>query len=146
MQQTTMMQNLAYTMGTLLRDMRQTLDKRLKVYDLTRYEWMIIALLQYHQGEVTQAALRDYIGIDDSYLTKVLDKLTEKHIITKVVNSEDRRGRVIKINSANGDLVQGVYHQLQLFNEQLLSVVSPEGHEALFSMLERIHTKIRTHC
>ncbi len=138
-------QNLAYTIGTLLRDTRQTLDKRLKAYNLTRYEWLIIALLHYHQGMVTQTAVRDYIGIDDSYLTKVLDKLAEKKIIIKTVSDKDRRARVIKVHPANSDLVQGVYTQLQSFNDQMLSAISPEERYRLFQMLEKIHDKLRKH-
>lgn len=138
----TNIQNLTYTIGTILRDTRQTLDKRLKAYDLTRYEWLIIALLHYYQGCVNQTVVREYIGIDDSYLTKVLDKLAEKQIIMKAVSEQDRRARVIKIHPANAHIVQGVYAQLQTFNEHMLSVLTPEERLSLFQMLEKIHNKL----
>ena len=73
-------------------------------------------------SDLNDQVVRDYIGIDDSYLTKVLDKLAEKRIIIKAVSDQDRRARVIKIHPANSELVQGVYNQLQSFNDQILSV------------------------
>lgn len=63
-------------LGGVVKECRQYLDSQLKDCGLTRYELLVIALVMEQQAQyMSQSELRDYLGIDDSYLTKVLDKL-----------------------------------------------------------------------
>lgn len=130
--------NLLFLIGSIRRDSRQYVDKLLQEFSLTRYEWLVLACLKHAPEVSNQSFIRDYIGIDNSYLTKVLDKLERREYIVKVVSSQDRRSRLIKINPKKKNEIKKIFNILEDFNQLLLSRLSEANKVKLIDSLQKI--------
>ena len=87
-----------FVMGNLFHDVRQYLDQQFKKYDLTRSEWLILAMLRINKEGLSQAFAKSYVGLEASYFTKILNELEEKGYIIREIDPNDRRNRIIKVN------------------------------------------------
>ena len=134
---------LLYTIGSLQLNARHLLDKKLQRYELTHYEWMTFLLLEANNRSIVQSELKAYLGIDDSYLSKMLDKLELKAFVTRSINQNDRRSRLINLAPSAQQLSSAIFQSASEFNEGLLKVLSPEERTQLFSLLNKVHTGIK---
>ncbi|MDO8953555.1 MAG: MarR family transcriptional regulator [Gammaproteobacteria bacterium] len=134
---------LMYTIDNLQRDARHLLDKKLQHHGLTRYEWMTLALLEVNNGSIVQSELKAYLGIDDSYLSKMLDKLEFKGFVTREVNLNDRRSRLIHSAPTSKKLSAEISHTALEFSESLLKLLSPDERAQLFNLLEKVHAGVK---
>lgn len=131
--------NIGYQLGSALRDIRCKMDKRQEKFGFTRYEWLVVGiLLKADSGCLSQYELRTYIGIEDSYLTKVLDKLIDKKIIKKVICNKDRRHRILTIDRAAEPLIGKVVKEIMEGNESYLDGFSEAERNQLFGFLDRV--------
>lgn len=138
--------NLAYLLGSLVRDMRRHVDNEFKDLDLSRYEWLVLACLKHKNFKASQNHIKCYLGIDDSYLTKVLDRLEAKHIIIKSICQNDRRVRIIKVSPEAEDIVHKACDILENCHLQLVSTLSMQEKETLFTLLNKVKSNIGTEC
>ncbi|MDF2529276.1 MAG: hypothetical protein K0Q57_156 [Gammaproteobacteria bacterium] len=129
---------LLYVIGNLLQDCKQLLDKKLHSLGLTRHEWLTLLLLKINKGSLSQSDIRAYTGIEDSYLTKVLDKLEKKHFITRKINLNDRRSRLVKLAKASKQLTEEVLNSAMQSNETLLTELNARERRQLFQLLNKI--------
>ena len=119
-------QTLFLVMGNLFHKARNHLDSQFKEFDLSRNEWLIIALLRTHPEGLSQSYTKTYLGIEISYLTKVLNKLENKGLILREVDSENRRNRIIKKNKqAKSDLVK-MFKIIEKLNRQILKKITDD--------------------
>lgn len=136
-------QNFPYAIGSLLRDARRHNDEQFKSFGLSRYEWLILAMLHKHDGLINQNAIKEYVGIEISYLTKILDKLEAKEFITKEIDPDDRRNRLIKVNPKACPTLRKIYQKLDDFNNSILTDLNEKEKLALFNALEKIHQRVK---
>ena len=130
---------LGYQLGSTLRDVRSEMDKRQAQFGFSRNEWLVVGiLLKANNGCLNQCEIRKYIGIEDSYLTKVLDKLIDKKIIKKVICENDRRQRTLTIHPDAEPLIETVVKKIIEANENYLQGFSETERDQLFSFLGRV--------
>lgn len=130
---------LGFQLGITLRDLRSEMDKRQKQFKLSRYEWLIVGvLLNADKGCLNQCDIRKYLGIEDSYLTKVLDKLIDKKIIQKVICEQDRRQRILTTHPDAETLIKSIAKEIIEANEHYLRNFSKTERQQLFEFLSRI--------
>jgi DNA-binding MarR family transcriptional regulator len=139
-------ESISYIMSTLLRDMRAYYDIAFRKFDLTRYEWLVLALLNRNEGTINQSAIKEHIGIDTSYLTKVLDKLVEKQFIVRDVDPEDRRNRIVKLSDNPPEAVKEIHQILEKFGYEIVSEgFSEQEYADLVQGLHRVSDNIKKH-
>jgi len=132
-----------YLIANLQKDARQILDKKLQKFDLTRYEWLSLLVLENNKDPISQAVIRDYLGVDNSYLTKVLDKLEKKNFIERIIDKKDRRSRLIKPSELSQNLRTEIYQIAFAFNEQLLKPLSQDEKHQLFGLIHKVHSGLK---
>ncbi len=132
---------LAKTLGCISMEM----DRRQARFGFSRYEWLVVGnLLKAEQDSVTQSAIRQHLGIEESYLTKILDKLIRKKLIKKVICDKDRRQRRLIINPDAENLIKQVADEMISANKKYLQGFSDTEQEQLFTFLERIQENTRS--
>lgn len=136
--------NLPYQLGTILRDCRKVVDKQLKSYQLTRHEWLTIVFLYLNDYVTPQYSVRDYLGIDNSQLTKVLDKLEHRGIIIKHLSKEDRRVRIITVPEESRSLIDTIYKKIDAMNKTIKNCLSSKEEKQLFSLLARVQQHLQS--
>lgn len=130
--------HLLFLIGNIRRDTRILTDQLLKAFELTRYEWLVLACLKHAPELATQRYIREYIGIDDSYLTKVLDKLEARGYILKTICPDDRRFRIIRINPKQKNIIKKIFAKLDQVNDIVLKPLLKKEREFLIQSLQKI--------
>lgn len=134
---------LTYTIGSLQRDARQLMDNAMQPYELSRYEWLTMLILKIQNGTASQSILKEYMGIDDSYLSKVLDKLEQKDLIQRAIDPNDRRSRLIEISSNGTSISENIFSSAMKINDSMLCVLSMDEREQLYTLLHKVHDSLQ---
>jgi len=134
--------NLPYKIGSLLRDIRKLTDAQLLDFQLTRHEWLIIAYLVINNYSAAQSKIREYLGIDQSHLTKVLDKLEKREILQKAIAKEDRRIRIVTVHPDSKKIVDNIFKTLNAMNRDIITCLSPKEEVHLFSLLTKVQENL----
>lgn len=131
-----------YTISNLQRDARQLMDKAMQSYNLSRYEWFILLILVIHNGSSSQATLKGYMGIDDSYLSKILDKIEKKGLIERIIDPNDRRSRLVQTATDGLEISKTIFSSAMKINDDMLSVLNHNEREQLLNLLNKVHSSI----
>lgn len=134
--------HLLFLIGNIRRDSRILTDHLLKEFNLTRYEWLVLACLKHAPELSSQRYIREYIGIDDSYLTKVLDKLEARHYIIKTISPKDRRLRLIQVNPKQKKEIKKIFAKLDKINDIVLSALPSKEQKLLIQSLQKIYDSL----
>lgn len=87
-----------FAFGSLVKLSRRHIDEMAKPLGLTRNEWLVLAFLKHHADPVTQTEIKNYIGIDNSNLTKLLRKLEDERWLVKKSGIVDKRNKLIALS------------------------------------------------
>ncbi len=132
-------QSIGHQLTLTLRRISADMDVRQAKLGLSHYEWLVIGnLLKAEKDYANQADIRQHLGIEESYLTKVLDKLIARKLITKVICDKDRRQRQLNINPQAMPLIKKVATEMSNANKKYLQGFSADEQKQLFSFLARI--------
>jgi DNA-binding MarR family transcriptional regulator len=86
----------------------------------------------------TQLALGASLGLDNTTMTTVLDRLERDGFVQRRPDPADRRVRIPEITDAGRDLQRKVDHDVRLVEEDLLRVFEPDERTALEAALRRL--------
>lgn len=135
-------QAILFVIGRISQQARKLIDQQLKPYNLTRNEWLVLACLKHNNNRTTQTFIKDYIGIDNSNLTKLLDKLIERDYIEKFIDPNDRRNRLIQINKQQQQKIKPIFAVFTAVNLQIMSLLTAAEQKQLSSWLNHIDTTL----
>ncbi|MCC2625760.1 MAG: MarR family transcriptional regulator [Burkholderiales bacterium] len=76
--------------------LRRYLDNEMKIFDLSRTQWQVLCILR-KTGPCSQQDLLSNLDIDAPHLARVLDKLENRHYISREKLTGDRRALFIKM-------------------------------------------------
>lgn len=139
---TDLKQMLFTDMGTLLHESRKYLDEQFKAFDLTRNEWIILALLRVNPNGISQQYAKSYIGIENSYFTKLLNKLESKQFIIRTKCPDDRRNKIITIHPKSLTKAKKIFQIITDHNDEIHMDLSKKElqiiHDALNCITNRL--------
>ncbi|GAG85643.1 unnamed protein product [marine sediment metagenome] len=136
-------QSLFLVMGSLSHETRQYLDEQFRQFDLTRPEWLILALLRAHKDGISQSYARSYVGVETSYLTKVLNRLEEKNFIVREIDLNNRRNRIIKINPKSLKTIKKIFAIIDSLNEEIQRDLNEKQMRDLYKSLATIGKRLK---
>ncbi|MGI1677939.1 MAG: MarR family transcriptional regulator [Cellvibrionaceae bacterium] len=84
--------------------MQEQFNHQLKTLDVTWPQWMVLNVLNQSLAE-TPAAIAQNIGVDRSAVTRLLDRLENKNLISRHHDKLDRRSVKIKITEQGAKLM-----------------------------------------
>ena len=132
-------------MGSIFNDTRKWLDEQFKALGLSRTEWLVLAMLRLNPDALTQAEALKYIGVEKSYFSKQLNSLEKKGYITREVDKNNRRHRLIKANPKAKQKVKVAFKLLADFTQNSQSDLSDKDIETLHTLLTKIQNRIENH-
>lgn len=83
--------------------MKNNLLKKIKAFNITTEQWMIINRL-FEESGISQKELAERTLKDQASLTRTLDRMEKKGIIERRVSPNDRRSFLIYLTNAGRDL------------------------------------------
>lgn len=91
-----------------------------------------------HTEDCSAKKIREKIGIDEGYLSRILDTFRKKGLITKAPSSEDGRLHIIKLTEKGRREFASLNDHSNKLISRLIEKLSEEEREELVSMTERI--------
>ena len=82
--------------------------------------------------------IREKIGIDEGYLSRILDAFRKKNLITKTPSLEDRRLHIIKLTEKGRNEFSSLNDHSNKLISQIIEKLSEEEREEFVGMTDRI--------
>jgi|GEM_PF-1581671 len=144
MQQNTTEQNIFLTMGTIFHDARKHCDELFKPYDLSRNEWLTLAILRVNASKVSQKFVLSSLGMESSYFSKMLNSLEDKGFIRRAIDRNDRRNRIISLNPAKKAITTKIFDVLHDLNQAIQQDLSQIQRDELYNTLALITNSLKS--
>lgn len=116
-------------------------QKLKQIGGLERYYYTLI-IIDKHEGKITQKALSEIIETDKVFTVKILDYLTEKNLIRRIINPEDRREHHIELTAKAQKIIPFIAETFNEVNDEALKGVSKENREIFFDVLDKIQSNL----
>jgi DNA-binding MarR family transcriptional regulator len=102
-----------------------------------RTRHLIALKLLCDQGPANQQGLANALSLDPSNVVGLLNELEERQLITRRRDHADRRRHIVELSPLGQDELTRAYARLSSVEENLLSALSAEERDTLYSLLVR---------
>ena len=115
----------------------QELKKELEQYALTPIQYGVLKCI-WQLDLHTPKEIAEYLSIENSTISGILDRMEKKGLIERKIDREDRRFVYIDLTKAGKDLEDPVNKTIEDFNTEVLSIFTEKEASALRDMLRRL--------
>lgn len=129
--------NLTFWVSRLAARMKEDANATFKAHNITWPQWMVLNLL-HGDAAATPAEIADTIGIDRSAVTRLLDRLEEKHYVQRIHDDGDRRRVNIELTEAGRGLMQTLNELADARQRHFLSQLPPTELRVFKSHLQKL--------
>ncbi len=135
--------SVGHQLMQLMQLMKREADQRMAAFDLTDAQWKPLWML--HRGvAATPNELARELDMDAGALTRLLDRLEAKALITRERSETDRRVVLLALTEAGRDVASQVPHVLAGVNNDFLRGFSAAEWQQLQDLLGRMTTNGRS--
>lgn len=110
------------------------IEKRLRAYNLSLSEFGVLELL-YHKGKQPVQQIAEKILVTSGTITYILDKLSQKRLVTREKCSEDARKYYVELTEDGKSLISEIFPKHELHLEKMFSEVDEKTKEKLIEEL-----------
>ena len=125
--------DLGWLLSTVSHSLATELTAALEDVSVTPRGYCVLSTAQ--QGEYTQTALAQAIGLDKTTMVVTIDALERAGLVERRTSSTDRRARVIAVTEAGREKVAEGERIVERIQEDVLSALPPESREAFLVAL-----------
>jgi MarR family 2-MHQ and catechol resistance regulon transcriptional repressor len=116
------------------------LGKDMASYGINPTEFVTLEILL-NKGPQTIQSISERILMANSSLTYVIDNLLDKKLISKRINSKDKRAFVIDLTTSGKDLISKLFVRHEQTIEELFNVLSKDEISAIGTNLKKLGLK-----
>ena len=131
-------------LSVILRYCRNFFEKRLREFDLTFGEQVIIMFLSRNE-EVNQDAISKRYMIDKGMVAKTLNKLETKGFILREQNPDNKRENIISLTEKGADILNNIKRISDEWNEILYEEMSEEEIAFMKKLTNKMVENIASH-
>jgi MarR family transcriptional regulator, transcriptional regulator for hemolysin len=128
--------DLGWLLSTVSHALATELTAGLEGLSVTPRAYCVLATAV--QGEHTQTALAQAIGLDKTTMVVTIDALERAGLVERRTSSTDRRARVISVTEAGREKVTEGEAIVTRIQSDVLSALSPESREAFVEALRQL--------
>ena len=107
---------------------KQTLDARLSPFHVCWQE-MAVLMAAHRSPDVTSALLSMLLQTDKGNVTKLLNSMESKGLITRVPTQKDQRRKALRLAPGGESLLPDLYRVMSEWESECLEGLSPEDRE-----------------
>lgn len=107
-------------------------------YHLNHSELDVLAALCFNGKILTPTQLSDFTIFSSGGMTKILKKLQEKKLITRVASQDDKRSMLVKIEKKAEDLIENCLLDIAKFESELFDTLDTTEKKALKKILHKL--------
>ncbi len=126
-----------FWISRLAATMQEAFNARLKEYDVTWPQWMVLNVLSEKQA-TTPATVAAAIGVDRSAVTRLLDRLEKKHLVLRQHDKLDRRSISLGITAKGLELMARLDQAAAEHQQQFLSKLHSTEHRSFRGNLQKL--------
>jgi DNA-binding MarR family transcriptional regulator len=123
------------------RELNSALDRQLTGFDLTAQQAVLLLLAA--RQKVGPSQLKDRLGTDTAGMTRLLDRLEAKGLLTRGRHPDDRRAIIIEPTEAGRALVPRLAPIFRRVHGQLLAGLGEDDIRQLTTTLQRMLDNLR---
>jgi DNA-binding MarR family transcriptional regulator len=105
-------------------------------YDLTPVQYAALSTIGAHPG-IDQATLAGLIAYDRTTITGVVDRLVQKGLLVRQVNSRDRRAHQLQITDEGQRILRGIEPAVEASQRIMLRGLSADEADQLLRLLRK---------
>lgn len=132
---------LGTTLALITKKYFGVLSQSLKHLDLDR-NFSVLLLLDHENRAVSQQYIADYFLIDKVQMVRIVDHLSKAGMISKKLNSQNRRAHLISLTPKAIKLIPEIKRAIDQINKKMFSDLSESNKQLLFESLAKISTKL----
>ena len=117
--------SMNYWLTRLVELAREDLASQLEPFEMTPPQWAVLNTIFYGNGD-TPAEIADYIGVDRSAVTRLVDRLEKKGLVTRKLNTSDHRSVNVELTAQGVDIMPQLIKISRSCDKRLQSVLSSQ--------------------
>lgn len=129
---------LGYQLLSLVRDNEHWLDREMLPLNLSRTQWKVIARFNFLPAPVGQQDLLKSVDIDRAHMTRTLDQLEERGLVTRERQKQDKRACYIALTASGKKLLADVEQILNKHCQVLTDGLSDNERQVLRDIVGRL--------
>lgn len=115
------------------------MSARLEPYDVTPVQYGVLYYL-WETDIHTPREIADRLQLENSTISGVLERMEKKNLIERQVSKKDRRYIEVVLTDKGASLKDDVLRTVEQFNDDVMTVFSPEEQDILKKSLEKLST------
>ncbi|MEZ0537731.1 MarR family winged helix-turn-helix transcriptional regulator [Caldicellulosiruptoraceae bacterium PP1] len=116
---------------------KQRVEYQYKDFDLTGPQGMLIGILT-HYGEMKISDLSEKIGLSNSTVSGIIDRLEKQQLVERVRSTEDRRVVYVRVTSKFEKMFQQYFKDIEKRFEESINKATPEELDKIFEGLNTL--------
>ncbi len=116
--------------------------RNLKTLDIAGSEHSIIMTLAM-KDSMNQEALSESLSLDKGTIAKALVKLEKKGFVTRAVNEDNRREKIVSLTDYGKEEVGKIFEVSETWKQEVLKGISGQDQEVFFKTLSLVSLKAK---
>ena len=132
---------LAFQVGALSAALSKRFEEKLEPLGVTGPQWGVLSAIHYANAE-TPSAIGSYLGIDGAAITRHLDRLESKGLVTRKASPQDRRSVSIALSAKAADLMPQAAQACEECMDDALALLKKGERKEFRGGLEKLLRKL----
>lgn len=118
-------------------------NQSVKRYQITGAQLRVLMAI-YYTEEHTECMknLEGIFGVSQQNILGIVQRLEEKHLLTRRVNEEDRRSRKVQLTEEGRKLCEEASKELQMVDDWILKNLSAKEKRTFIELLTKVHKSL----
>lgn len=129
--------HLGYWLRHVSNHVSHAFARKVEARGVTVAEWVLLRVLYAHDA-LAPSALADQMGMTRGAISKLTDRLADKELVTRTVDKEDRRCRVLALTAPGRALVPELSALADQNDAEFFSHLSAADREAVRQVMQDI--------
>ena len=117
--------SMNYWLNRLVELARDDLARQLEPFEMTPPQWTVLNTIFYGKGD-TPAEIADYIGVDRSAVTRLVDRLENKGLVARTQNTSDHRSVNVELTDEGVKIMPELIKISRSCDKRLQSILSSQ--------------------
>ena len=121
--------------------LQEAFGERLEGSGLTRLQWIALYTLL-EEGPINQKRMAEELGVANSSVGRLIDRLEKSGLVERTVDQEDRRSFVVTLSTEGRDRIHKLLSVGERFHEDLLQGISQDDLSTYERVLETMMSNV----
>lgn len=130
-------ENIAYVMALVYHLCEKRISRLLAPYEISPEQYNVLMALRFQEDGrgMTQTGIGRHLIVSPGSITRLVDKLSKRNLLTVVQNPRNRRENIVKITEEGIALTETIWPRYDAALRDLVGRVPPQKQEELAAVL-----------